>query len=747
MPKPTFSLPVYVRNPSGSTKQELDTEMNRIIDAMYPLNAEAAAELAAQIAADAARAEAAADITVYSAYTFILNGNGTSNPITLPLDGLDTRMVELSTNTGTFYPNVHYTVEDDQLELVPGSDLDVWPLGTANMMVRIKKPVDTAALEADNITLDEQPLDAVLRGGGPGTTRAQLVVLNDAGAFASTPDGTVVHAGGHAYRRLAASTAIADLPGLVPEGVVVPAHFNAVGDGVADDWAQLQAAITYIQSFNPDLDLDLSRRRYAVSQTLVMSTSKSKIKNGELRAHPSFTAGVDGHFLLALKNQRCVATDIVFICDGLADGVSSSGYASEISGCEVQNFRANGYGIRITGDADQSVRHNLVTQSQQLIAGRTGIGISVEGGDCKLLGNVSRFSRRPLYIAANTALCIGNHFYNGGSGAIDGPPTNTINIEIAAGTGIQIHNTYLDKGRVLFSGAFGVMFHGLHMLFATPSDHASVFIFDAGNTVRATLPDGLTVRDMSGTRPLTTGSLAFIELIATGTGSWGANAVQTVAQINAQQDHVELLGRSQGTVATRDRAQIFNTDNIADLYLTPAMTNDDQRIRVEPRPGEWYVSSSAASLRLAGRGTAPDACFRAEGGRTGIGSFVAGYRMQNRHAQTGQYLTEVDMTYAEMRMLGSPSASSTARVQMVRSLFGTTDETVLFEWGINVTESALPLRVTPSTVAALPGAATVGTGARAFVTDATATTFNSIVAGGGSNFVPVFSDGTNWRIG
>jgi hypothetical protein len=37
--------------------------------------------------------------------------------------------------------------------------------------------------------------------------------------------------------------------------------------------------------------------------------------------------------------------------------------------------------------------------------------------------------------------------------------------------------------------------------------------------------------------------------------------------------------------------------------------------------------------------------------------------------------------------------------------------------------------------------------ARAFVTDATATTFNSIVAGGGANKVPVWSDGTNWRIG
>ena len=52
-----------------------------------------------------------------------------------------------------------------------------------------------------------------------------------------------------------------------------------------------------------------------------------------------------------------------------------------------------------------------------------------------------------------------------------------------------------------------------------------------------------------------------------------------------------------------------------------------------------------------------------------------------------------------------------------------------------------------TTVAALAAAATAGAGARSFVTDATATTFLSVVAGGGANKVPVVSDGTNWLIG
>lgn len=50
-------------------------------------------------------------------------------------------------------------------------------------------------------------------------------------------------------------------------------------------------------------------------------------------------------------------------------------------------------------------------------------------------------------------------------------------------------------------------------------------------------------------------------------------------------------------------------------------------------------------------------------------------------------------------------------------------------------------------VSSLLPAAYVGAGSRDFVTDATAVTFHSTVAGGGSNKVPVVSDGTNWLIG
>jgi hypothetical protein len=50
-------------------------------------------------------------------------------------------------------------------------------------------------------------------------------------------------------------------------------------------------------------------------------------------------------------------------------------------------------------------------------------------------------------------------------------------------------------------------------------------------------------------------------------------------------------------------------------------------------------------------------------------------------------------------------------------------------------------------VADLPSAVDSGVGARSFVTNATGPTFGATVVGGGAVNVPVYSDGTNWKVG
>lgn len=69
---------------------------------------------------------------------------------------------------------------------------------------------------------------------------------------------------------------------------------------------------------------------------------------------------------------------------------------------------------------------------------------------------------------------------------------------------------------------------------------------------------------------------------------------------------------------------------------------------------------------------------------------------------------------------------------------------------LNRTTFRQQIRITPSPLADLDSAATAGAGARAHVSDSTVAGLNNFgvaVVGGGSNSVPVYSDGANWRIG
>jgi hypothetical protein len=76
------------------------------------------------------------------------------------------------------------------------------------------------------------------------------------------------------------------------------------------------------------------------------------------------------------------------------------------------------------------------------------------------------------------------------------------------------------------------------------------------------------------------------------------------------------------------------------------------------------------------------------------------------------------------------------------------DEASLIAAGCTVLYPLTTLSLPVFTVATLPTATPAGQAS--FVSDSNATLAaapGAIVAGGGANFTPVYSDGTNWRIG
>ena len=65
---------------------------------------------------------------------------------------------------------------------------------------------------------------------------------------------------------------------------------------------------------------------------------------------------------------------------------------------------------------------------------------------------------------------------------------------------------------------------------------------------------------------------------------------------------------------------------------------------------------------------------------------------------------------------------------------------------VQITVSSLPTNLV-FTVSTLPSAVDSGVGARAFVTDSSVATFGSTVSAGGTNKVPVYSNGVDWKVG
>lgn len=165
--------------------------------------------------------------------------------------------------------------------------------------------------------------------------------------------------------------------------------------------------------------------------------------------------------------------------------------------------------------------------------------------------------------------------------------------------------------------------------------------------------------------------------------------------------------------------------NTAVGYSTLTAANDNYNTAL------GYRALNAVTAAAGNTGAGADALLVV----TGANNTALGY-------QAGNTLT----TGSNNTLLGHGAAPSAVTISNEITL-GNTSVTSLRAPGVSLTAGVKYFSSSTLTVGTLPAAATAGAGARAVVTDANATTFHAIVAAGGANVVPVFSDGTNWRIG
>jgi len=123
--------------------------------------------------------------------------------------------------------------------------------------------------------------------------------------------------------------------------------------------------------------------------------------------------------------------------------------------------------------------------------------------------------------------------------------------------------------------------------------------------------------------------------------------------------------------------------------------------------------------------------------------YQAGYGNASANANT----TGSNNTYLGYRTVGSGIANTNEMVIGYNAVGNGSNTTTIGNTSTTLTRVFGVIQSTTYTVASLPSATTSGVGARAFVTDALAPTFGATVMTGGAVATPVYSDGTNWKVG
>jgi hypothetical protein len=292
--------------------------------------------------------------------------------------------------------------------------------------------------------------------------------------------------------------------------------------------------------------------------------------------------------------------------------------------------------------------------------------------------------------------------YTSSSGATNN--TNPIELDSAGRTPAQIWLTAGASYKFILQTSAGVTIKTDDNIYASfeLTKEVGVAVGQGGNQIATNVAVGNTALDSNTTGTNNT-AVGYDAMTATTDGiqnsAFGAGALDA----NTGGDYNTALGYNALTTATTAN---YNT-------------------------GVGYRALNAVATGSNNTALGSDALLLATGGN----NTAVGY-------QAGNSIT----TGSNNTVIGHDADASSATVSNEVTI-GNSSVTSFRVPGLSLTFSVKYFNQGTFTVATLPTAATAGAGARAFVTDANATTFASIVAAGGANGVPVYSDGTNWRIG
>lgn len=441
----------------------------------------------------------------------------------------------------------------------------------------------------------------------------------------------------------------------------------------------LQAAIDDIENSTSGAVLDCSYETVNLLTGVNHDKGDSGLRNIDITLDGAFSsAATDEAALRGAVGLRRTYNNISIECNGNGNGLwnETFGYWNQYHHIEINDFV--NFGLKIQGSADQQISNSLITGTAT-VANRVGNGININTADVKLFNTVSRYSFKPLSLSGNTLHATGNHFYNGDAGGAT-PATNSTNIKIDSGSGGTFCHTYLDKGRVEMEDSFSHGFFDTKLLFDATPQHSSVFNWIT-STVDDEWPEEFVFDGAYSTSPLNDGSMQFLTLNTSGSGTWVSSVSSIKDEINLRYNGVPKINMKEtSSVVPAGRTEITPGDTITHMrsFGVNTYANNTTIGVIEKWQSQYHALESAGIVNMVkATGTLTTGTKQVEGSRTGV-STVSRTMLRDRKGAVDWDDTNGAMWSFDL--VGSAGNDDT--LDVVGKSAGTTTETTYYQFSI-----------------------------------------------------------------